>query len=94
MLVERSDLLVKEGKEEEFAAAMRERGNPMLASFPGVRSVSIGRGVENSDKFMLLVEWESMDAHNAFRDHPNYGPFREILAPYVKGGAMEHFNMG
>ena len=94
MLVERSDLLVKEGMEEEFATTMRERGNPLLASFPGVLSVSIGRGVENPDKFMLLVEWDSMDAHDAFRNHPNYGPFREILAPYVKGGAMEHFTMG
>ena len=94
MLVERSELLVKEGMEEEFAATMRERGNPLLASIPGVRSVNMGRSVENPDKFILLVEWESMPAHDAFKDNPNYGPFRQILAPYVKGGAMEHFTMG
>ena len=93
MLVERSELLVKEGLEEDFAAAMRERGNPLLASVPGVRSVNMGRGVENPDKFVLLVEWESMADHDAFRINPNYGPFREILAPFLKGGAMEHFNM-
>lgn len=93
MLVERSELFVKEGMEEDFAAAMRERGNPLLASFPGVRSVKMGRGVENPDKFVLLVEWDTMASHDAFRTHPNYGPFREIMAPFLKGGAMEHFNM-
>lgn len=93
MLVERSELLVKDGMEEDFAAAMRERANPLLASLPGVRSVNMGRGVENPDKFVLLVEWESMAAHDAFKDNPNYGPFREIMGPFLKGGSMEHFNM-
>jgi heme-degrading monooxygenase HmoA len=93
MLVERSELFIKEGMEEEFAAAMRERGTPLLAGIPGVRAVSMGRGVENPDKFILMIEWESMAAHDAFRDHPDYGPFRQVLAPFVKGGSMEHFNM-
>jgi heme-degrading monooxygenase HmoA len=93
MLVERSELLVREGMEEDFADAMRERGNPLLESIPGVRSVNMGRGVENPDKFVLLVAWDSMDSHDAFRTNPNYGPFREIMAPFLKGGAMEHFNM-
>ena len=93
MLVERSELLIKDGLEEEFATTMRERGNPLLRDIPGVVSVEMGRGVENPDKFVLLVAWESMDSHDAFRTNPNYTPFRQLLGPYVKGGAMEHFNM-
>jgi len=93
MLVEHAGLLINEGQEEEFASAMREQGIPILAAMPGVGSVNLGRGVENPDKFILVVEWESMEAHDAFRTHPNYGAFRQVLAPYAKGGAMEHFEM-
>jgi heme-degrading monooxygenase HmoA len=94
VLVERSELLIKEGMEVEFAAVMDERGLPLLAGLPGVNSVKLGRGVENPSKFMLLIEWEAMDAHVAFTKNPAYGEFRQMLGPFSKGGAMEHFEMG
>ena len=49
--------------------------------------------VENPGKFMLLVEWESMDAHIAFPKNPVYGEFRQLIGSFSKGGAMEHFEM-
>lgn len=94
MLLERSELSIKKGLEEEFAAAMAESGIPLLASLPGVESVSMGRGVENPDKFLLLVEWATMDAHTAFTKAPTFPAFLEIIRPYSQGGAMEHFIMG
>ena len=94
MLIERAEILIKEGSESEFASAMKERGIPLLASVPGVKSVYMGRGVENPNKFMLLVEWESMEAHAAFTKSAVFGPFREVIGPHSKGGAMEHFQMG
>ena len=94
MLLERAEILIKEGTEQEFAAAMRERGLPILKAVPGVKSVALGRGVENPGKFMLLVEWESMEAHDAFRNSTVNGPFRKLFAPYSKGGSMEHFEIG
>ena len=94
MLLERAELLIKAGSEKDFAAAMNERGIALLASVPGVKSVNFGRGVENPDKFMLLVEWESMDAHAAFPNAPVYPEFRELIRPHSKGGSMEHFDMG
>jgi heme-degrading monooxygenase HmoA len=93
MLLERAELLIKEGLEDDFAAAMKERGIPLLASVPGVKSVNFGRGVENTNKFLLLVEWDSTEAHSAFAKTPVYTPFRQVISPYSKGGAMEHFHM-
>lgn len=93
MLVERSEITIWEGQEEGFAAAMHDRGLPMLAGFDGVRSVRFGRGVENPGKFILLVEWENMDAHTAFAKSAIYAPFRELFAPFSTGGVMEHFEM-
>jgi heme-degrading monooxygenase HmoA len=93
MLVERSELLIKDGLEQDFAAVMTERGIPLLAGIPGVNSVEFGRGVENPGKFMLLIAWEAMDAHTAFKSNPAYPRFRQLLAPYSRGGSMEHFDM-
>ena len=93
MLLERSELLVREGQAEGFAAAMNDRGLAMLAGVDGVKTVGFGRGLENPDKFILLVEWDSMDAHVAFTKSAIYTPFRELFAPFTKGGAMEHFEM-
>ena len=93
MLVERSDLMIKDGLEDDFAAKMAERGLSLLSNVPGVNSVRFGRGVENSGKFMLLVEWTAMDAHTAFKSNPVYPEFSQLLKPFIKAGAMEHFNI-
>jgi heme-degrading monooxygenase HmoA len=93
MLLERAELSIKEGLESEFAAAMSERGTALLSNVPGVKSVSVGRGVENPGKFMLLVEWESLEAHSTFNKTPACTALRELIRPYSKGGSMEHFQM-
>lgn len=93
MLVERSELTVKLGAEQEFLSAITEKGVPLLRSVDGVVSVQIGQGVENPDKFMLLVGWTSMDAHAAYGGTPQSVGLRGIMGPYLTGGAMEHFEL-
>jgi heme-degrading monooxygenase HmoA len=93
MLLERAEIQIKEGQEEGFSAAMKQQGLSMLASVAGVISVSMGQGVENPGKFMLLVEWESMDAHLAFNKAPVFSEFRALIGRFSKGGSMEHFRM-
>jgi heme-degrading monooxygenase HmoA len=94
MLLERAEIQIKEGQEEAFSQEMKNRGIQMLASFPGVIRVNMGRGVENPGKFMLLVEWESMEAHGAYNKSPVCGEFRVLIGRFSKGGSMEHFRMG
>ncbi len=93
MLVERAELLIKDGSEEAFAAAMAERGVPLLASVSGASDVRLGRGVENPRKFMLLINWATMAAHVAFANGALSEEFRDLIGPFVIGGGMEHFNM-
>jgi heme-degrading monooxygenase HmoA len=93
MLLERTELLIREGQEEAFSAAMKDEGVGMLACVPGVMSVTMGRGVENPGKFMLLVEWENMDAHMAYNRAPVCGEIRALIGRFSRGGSMEHFQM-
>lgn len=94
MLVERSELQIREGLEQEFSAAMASKGVPLLKSVPGVQAVQLGRGVEHPQKFMLLITWDAMDSHTAFKSTPAMLELRALLKPYSTGGAMEHFVMG
>jgi len=94
VLVERSEIMAKEGMEQEFFTCMTGRGVPLLASVPGVLSVHFGRGVEHPQKFMLLVTWEAMEAHTAFAKTPARTELGSLIRPFSTGGAMEHFEMG
>lgn len=93
MLLERAELEIKPGAEEAFLQVMLERGLPLLTAAPGVKWAKIGRGVESPAKFMILAEWESLEAHAAFNQSDAAPGFRQLFAPYAQGGAMEHFRM-
>lgn len=93
MLVERSDFTIREGAEEDFAAAMRDKGLPILRAVPGASNVGFGRGVERPSAFTLLVTWESMDAHKAYNTTPECLEIRQLIGGFATGGAMEHFEM-
>lgn len=91
MLVEQSFLLVKPGLEDAFDRVMQDQGLPLLQALDGVHGVQFGRGVEHPDKFILMIRWDSMDAHIGFTQQPAFADFRAILAPFTAGGSMEHF---
>jgi heme-degrading monooxygenase HmoA len=92
MLLERSEITVNAGMEEGFLAVLKEKIVPILVETPGVNYVTFGRGLENPDKFIILVDWTDMDAHTAFTKGSTYAPFRALFAGFPKGGVMEHFN--
>lgn len=92
MLVERCEFLIKEGSENDFAAVLAQKVRKLLVALDGVKSVKFGRGVENPSKFILLVEWDTIDAHTAFQKDPRNEVLRASMLPFVVSGAMEHFN--
>lgn len=92
MILERAELTVKPGQEEAFAAMMIDAGCAMLANADGCHSVRLGRGVENPDKFILLLEWESVDHHVALTKTPAFADFVNLAGPFFAGPSnMEHF---
>ena len=94
MFVERAEIPVKEGLEAEFAAAMESRGTAILAAAPGCAKVTVGRGVENPGKFILLLEWDSVESHIALTKTPAFDEFKALVGPFFAGAAnMEHFEI-
>jgi heme-degrading monooxygenase HmoA len=82
MVVEVADIEVRPGAEEEFLAAYRSvRG--VLAETPGCNSVRMTRGVESPSRFVLLVEWDSVEAHEEnFRASDRFATWRGAIGPF------------
>jgi len=92
MVLERAEMIIKDGMADAFAAAMKAQGTALLAAHKGCHSVEVGRGVENPNKFILLLQWDSVDAHVAAAQTPGHAEFRELIGPFAAGGSMEHFD--
>lgn len=92
MVLEVALIDVVPGREDEFAAAYR-LGHPILAGTPGCRSVRMTRGVESPSRFVLLVEWDDVDAHTKnFRETDRFTQWRTLIGPFFAGPpSVEHF---
>jgi heme-degrading monooxygenase HmoA len=92
MVLEVALIDVLKGDEGRFAEAYG-RAYPILASTPGCLAVRMTRGVESASRFVLLVEWESVEAHvDNFRATDRFGQWRGLIGPYFDGAPrVEHF---
>lgn len=92
MILEHAILPVRPGRESDFEAAMR-RARPLIAAQPGFVSLSVQRSLETPNEYLLLVEWDSLEAHTqGFRTSPEYARWRELLHEfYDPFPRVEHF---
>jgi heme-degrading monooxygenase HmoA len=82
MVLEVALIDILPGTEDAFEAAYR-LGYPILASTPGCLSVRMTRGVEAVSRFVLLVEWESVEAHEKnFRGTERFPQWRRYIGGY------------
>lgn len=91
-VLEVADIAVTAGSEQDFAAAYRS-ARSVLAGTPGCRSVRMTRGIETPHRFVLLVEWDSVEAHEQnFRATERFDTWRGAIGPYFDGAPrVEHF---
>jgi heme-degrading monooxygenase HmoA len=91
MVVERAELPITAGREAEFEAQF-DHGRRYLLDASGCRKVSLARGLEAPTKYLLLIEWDSLGAHQAFTGTPGFEKFRSLIGPYFAGKPInEHF---
>jgi heme-degrading monooxygenase HmoA len=92
MVLEVADISVKPGSEDDFAAAFLGVRD-MLAGTPGCRSVRMTRGIESPSRFVLLVEWDSVEAHEQnFRATDRFATWRAAIGPhFAVPPRVEHF---
>jgi heme-degrading monooxygenase HmoA len=91
MVLEVAMFDVRPGAEEAFEAAYQQVRRA-VADSPGCRTMRMTRGVETPSRFVLLVEWDSVEQHEAFRASDRFGMWRGAIGPhFAKPPEIEHF---
>ena len=91
MVLEVALLDITPGSEEAFVAAYGE-ARSLVAETPGCRTMRMTRGVETPTRFVLLVEWDSVAAHQEFRDSERFPAWRGLIGPhFAQPPHVEHF---
>lgn len=79
MILEVAILNVRSGSESAFEVAF-EQASAIIASMPGYVSHELQRSIERTNRYVLLVEWESLEAHTVgFRGSPEYQTWKGLL---------------
>lgn len=81
MILEHALFDIVPGQGDEFVAAYT-RARPHITGADGCRRAELRRCVEDPDRFLLLVEWDTLEAHTeGFRGSPAFAEWRRILGP-------------
>jgi heme-degrading monooxygenase HmoA len=79
MVLESALLQVRPGQEADFEAAFRT-AQALVASIPGYRVHGLHRCIERPGAYLLLVEWDTLEAHTVgFRQSPQYQEWKRLL---------------
>lgn len=91
MVLEVVDIRVAAGRSEEFVAAYQSVLD-VLVTTPGCRRATLNQGVESPDRFVLLVEWDSVQAHvENFRQTERLPRWRAAVGEFfAEPPHMEH----
>jgi quinol monooxygenase YgiN len=90
MVLEIAEITVKPGSEKEFTDAYAAVSKT-FDSAEGMLSARLTQRVETPTKFVLLVEWTDIEAHERYRETEQYSHWREAIGPHVAGpAAVQH----
>jgi heme-degrading monooxygenase HmoA len=92
MVLEMAVLNLREGQGEEFEATFKQ-ASLLIASIDGYISHTLHRCLETPDRYLLLVEWETLEAHTiGFRESDIYQEWKALLHHfYDPFPTVEHF---
>jgi len=92
MILEVAILNVRPGHGTEFEGAFSE-AQKIISSMAGYISHDLQRCIEDQNKYILLVNWETMESHTiGFRESPEYLEWKRLLHHfYDPFPTVEHF---
>jgi heme-degrading monooxygenase HmoA len=92
VILEVATLNIRPGSRDAFERAF-SRAAPIIASSPGYISHELKRCLEVENRYVLLVKWETLEAHTVgFRGSPAYAEWRALLHGFYDPFPMvEHY---
>lgn len=95
MVLEVADLRIDPAKKAEFEIAIERGVREIISKGKGFRKFSVQRCVETAGRYLLMIEWETLENHmKDFRESPAFTEWRAIVGPFfVAPVVMEHFEL-
>ena len=92
MILEVATLDIKPNQEDKFEAAF-SKAQLIISSMSGYISHQLQKCVENPSRYILLVNWETIEDHNiGFRESAKYQEWRALLHHfYDPFPTVEHY---
>jgi quinol monooxygenase YgiN len=84
MITEIATLSIDPANAAKFEAAVAEAA-PHFRSAAGCNGMALERIIEDPAQYRLLVQWDSVDAHMAFRETPAFQMWRGLAGPFFVG---------
>jgi heme-degrading monooxygenase HmoA len=93
MILEVADIRIQPGRNAEFEAAVKRGVEGVIARAQGFRGWSVRHGIESPQRYLLLIEWATLEDHTvAFRGGPLFPEWRAIVGPFFAAPpAVEHY---
>jgi heme-degrading monooxygenase HmoA len=94
MILEHAVLQVIPGREQAFEADFAQ-AKSIIAASPGFRSLRLERCLETESRYLLLVEWETLEDHTeGFRKGSSFEEWRSLLHHYYDPfPTVEHYEV-
>ena len=84
MVLEHAVITIRPGSADQFEQAMQSAQKVIRAS-PGFISLQLHRGVESPHRYVLLVQWETLEDHTiGFRESPSFTRWRAFIGPFFE----------
>lgn len=92
MILEQAILNIKPEESVVFEEAFAE-ARKIISSMPGFKNLDLLKCIEEKDKYLLLVKWESIEDHTiGFRQSEKYNEWKQLLHHfYDPFPVVEHY---
>jgi heme-degrading monooxygenase HmoA len=92
MILEAAVLSIDPARRSEFELAFAE-ARKIISAMAGFISLELQRGLETDGRYLLLVQWRSVEDHTVgFRQSPQFQRWRQLIGPYFAvPPAVEHY---
>ena len=95
MILELVDIRIHAGQQTAFDEAIARGVTTVIAQAKGFRGYKINQGIENPERYILEIFWETLENHTVdFRQSPAFTEWRAIVGPYFAvPPTVEHFKL-
>ncbi len=92
MILEVAILDILPGTDAKYLDAF-EKASPLIAEIPGYISHTLKKCMERDSRYLLLVQWETLEDHTiGFRTSPQYDEWKNLLHHfYDPHPIVEHY---